>query len=103
MASRRSHSHADGPNRRGCREFRGLVSRRHAVQAGTFGALGLSLGDMLRLEARGEASTEASQTTKGGSSIAMVGGLSCELTVLAAGQEIRQRTGKGTLRIDPRR
>jgi len=32
-----------------------------------------------------------------------VSGLSCELTVLAAGQEIRQRTGKGTLRIDPRR
>jgi len=32
-----------------------------------------------------------------------VGSLSCELTVLAAGQEIRQRTGKGTLRIDPRR
>ena len=32
-----------------------------------------------------------------------VSGLSCELTVLAAGQEIHQRTGKGTLRIDPRR
>ena len=32
-----------------------------------------------------------------------VGGLSCELTVLMAGQEIHQRTGKGTLRIDPRR
>lgn len=76
MASRRSHSHADGPNRRGCREFRTLVSRRHAVQAGTFGALGLSLGDMLRLEARGEASTEAFQTTKGGSSIAPARALS---------------------------
>jgi len=69
MASRRSRPHSDGPDRRGCREFRALVSRRHAVQAGTFGALGLSLGDMLRLEARGEASTEAFQTTKGGSSI----------------------------------
>ncbi|MCX7430212.1 MAG: serine protease [Planctomycetia bacterium] len=32
-----------------------------------------------------------------------VGGLSCELTVLMAGQEIHQRSGKGTLRIDPRR
>ena len=32
-----------------------------------------------------------------------VGGLSCELTVRMAGQEIHQRTGKGTLRIDPRR
>ena len=30
------------------------------------------------------------------------GGLSCELTVRAAGQEIHQRTGNGTLRIDPR-
>jgi hypothetical protein len=42
------------------------VTRRHAVQAGTFGALGLSLGDMLRLEARGEASNEAFQTKKAG-------------------------------------
>ena len=32
-----------------------------------------------------------------------VGGLSCELTVRMAGQEIHQRTGNGTLRIDPRR
>jgi hypothetical protein len=31
-----------------------------------------------------------------------VGGLSCEVTVQAAGQEIHQRTGNGTLRIDPR-
>jgi hypothetical protein len=42
------------------------MTRRHAVQAGTFGALGLSLADMLRLEARGEASNEAFQTTKAG-------------------------------------
>jgi len=42
------------------------MTRRQAVQAGTFGALGLSLADMLRLEARGEASTEAFQTTKAG-------------------------------------
>jgi hypothetical protein len=31
-----------------------------------------------------------------------VSGLECELLVMAAGQEIRQRAGKGTLRIDPR-
>jgi hypothetical protein len=31
-----------------------------------------------------------------------VSGLECELLVRAAGQEIRQRSGKGTLRIDPR-
>jgi hypothetical protein len=31
-----------------------------------------------------------------------VNGLECELLVKAAGQEIRQRAGKGTLRIDPR-
>ena len=30
-----------------------------------------------------------------------VTGLECELTVHTAGQEIRQRTGKGNLRIDP--
>ena len=71
MPSRSSHSPAGRPDQRGCQEFRSLmsrVSRRHAVQAGTFGALGLSLGDMLRLEARGEASNEAFQTTKGSSS-----------------------------------
>lgn len=32
-----------------------------------------------------------------------INGLSCEVTVQAAGQEVRQRTGRGTLRIDPRR
>lgn len=31
-----------------------------------------------------------------------VGGLECELILKVAGQEIRQRAGKGTLRIDPR-
>ena len=31
-----------------------------------------------------------------------VRGVSCEITVENAGQEIRQRTGNGTLRIDPR-
>lgn len=31
-----------------------------------------------------------------------VNGLSCEVTVTSGGQEIRQRSGKGVLRIDPR-
>jgi hypothetical protein len=31
-----------------------------------------------------------------------VSGLECEITVQAAGQEIRQRSGKGILRIDPK-
>jgi hypothetical protein len=31
-----------------------------------------------------------------------VSGLECEVTLHAAGQEIRQRTGKGNLRIDPK-
>jgi len=31
-----------------------------------------------------------------------VNGLECELLVKVADQEIRQRAGKGTLRIDPR-
>ena len=69
MPSRSTRSPAGRPDQRGCQEFRSLMSRvtrRHAVQAGTFGALGLSLGDMLRLEARGEASNEAFQTTKAG-------------------------------------
>ncbi len=30
------------------------------------------------------------------------GGIECELTIRASGQEIRQRTGKGSLRIDPK-
>jgi hypothetical protein len=30
------------------------------------------------------------------------GGIECELTIRASGQEIRQRTGKGNLRIDPK-
>ncbi|MFN9435588.1 MAG: hypothetical protein ACK6DC_11705, partial [Planctomycetota bacterium] len=34
----------------GCDGFRAL-SRRSAIQAGVFGALGFSLGDMLRLQA----------------------------------------------------
>ncbi|QDT64938.1 DUF1501 domain-containing protein [Calycomorphotria hydatis] len=38
------------PTREGCAGFRAM-SRRQAIQAGTCGALGLSMGDMLRLEA----------------------------------------------------
>jgi hypothetical protein len=41
------------PDRRGCAGFRAL-SRRQAIQAGVFGAIGLSLGDLLKLEARGQ-------------------------------------------------
>jgi hypothetical protein len=37
-------------DRRGCQPFRAM-SRRSALQSGVFGALGLSLGDMLRLQA----------------------------------------------------
>jgi hypothetical protein len=64
MASN-SSSCSGRADHRGCVGYRALT-RRQAVQAGTFGALGLSLADMLRLEARGEASTEAFQTTKAG-------------------------------------
>ena len=60
-----SSSRSCRADHRGCVGYRTLT-RRQAVQAGTFGALGLSLADMLRLEARGEASTEAFQTTKAG-------------------------------------
>ena len=49
-----SQTHQIAADRRGCAGFRGMLSRRQAVQAGVVGALGLSLGDMLRLEARGE-------------------------------------------------
>ena len=49
-----SPTHQIAADRRGCAGFRGMLSRRQAVQAGVVGALGLSLGDMLRLEARSE-------------------------------------------------
>jgi hypothetical protein len=54
-ADRRPFS-ADRPGPAGCRGFRRL-SRRAALQAGSFGALGLSLADVLSLQAaRGEES-----------------------------------------------
>jgi hypothetical protein len=31
-----------------------------------------------------------------------VGGVTCEVAVQAGGQEIRQRTGNGRLRVDPK-
>ncbi len=34
--------------------------------------------------------------------LGLASGVECELTVRAADQEIRQRTGKGNLRIDPK-
>ncbi len=51
-------------NRRGCAGYRGL-SRRQALQVGVCGALGLSLGDLLRLQSRG---AEPSAFTQGGGS-----------------------------------
>lgn len=51
---------------RGRAGFRAVNSRRQAIQAGVFGALGLSLGDLLRLEACGqESGTQALSATKG--------------------------------------
>jgi hypothetical protein len=55
----RSRSRRTGVDAGGCEGFRTMTSRRQAVRAGVFGALGLSLGDLLRLEARGEAGTSA--------------------------------------------
>jgi hypothetical protein len=47
---------SDSPDARGCRGFR-RMSRRAALRAGSFGALGLSLADFLSLQAaRGESS-----------------------------------------------
>jgi hypothetical protein len=54
--------------RNGCRGFRSLQSRRRAVRAGFLGGLGLSLADMLRLEARASRpSTEAFSAAAGDS------------------------------------
>ncbi len=44
-----------------------MLSRRQAVQAGLLGALGLSLGDILRLEARGEEPTNQAFSAAAGS------------------------------------
>ena len=41
-------------DRNGCPGHRALMSRRNVIQAGVFGALGLSLGDMFQFEARGD-------------------------------------------------
>jgi Protein of unknown function (DUF1501) len=49
-----SPSDQNSIDRRGCAGFRGLFSRRQAVQAGVLGGLGLSLADMLRLESRAD-------------------------------------------------
>ncbi len=45
----------DRPDSRGCAGFRAIANRRAVLQAGVFGALGLSLGDLLKLEARAQA------------------------------------------------
>lgn len=58
--------------RKGCTGFR-KISRRDVLQAGVFGALGLSLGDMLRLEAGGsDAFTQASGTKKEAKALSVI-------------------------------
>ncbi|TWT60430.1 DUF1501 domain-containing protein [Rubinisphaera italica] len=58
--------------RKGCTGFR-KMSRRDALQAGVFGAMGLSLGDMLRLEAAGsDAFTQASGTKKEAKALSVI-------------------------------
>ncbi|MGV3607343.1 MAG: DUF1501 domain-containing protein [Planctomycetaceae bacterium] len=49
---------------RGCAGFRSMLNRRQAIQAGLLGGLGLSLGDMLRLEARAEEAYTAAGAKK---------------------------------------
>ncbi|HBN79189.1 MAG TPA: DUF1501 domain-containing protein [Planctomycetaceae bacterium] len=57
---------------KGCTGFR-KMSRRNALQVGVFGALGLSLGDMLRLEAAGsDAFTQASGTKKEAKALSVI-------------------------------
>lgn len=59
-------------NRHGCADYRSM-SRRHALQAGVFGALGLSLGDMLRLEAADNgALTQAVGTKKEAKALSVI-------------------------------
>lgn len=44
---------------RGCTGFQKMLNRRHAIQVGTCGALGLSLGDLFRQQARAESQGKA--------------------------------------------
>jgi len=54
----------------GCQGYRSLISRRQAVQAGVIGGLGLSLADMLRLEAAAaKPSTDAFSAASGSGTI----------------------------------
>lgn len=48
--------------RPGCAGYRAIASRRQVLTFGTLGALGLSLADLLRLEARGETGTGKSHS-----------------------------------------
>lgn len=51
--------------RNGCSGHRQLAfTRRNALQAGVFGALGLSMGDMFRIEARGDEAYSATKADK---------------------------------------
>ncbi|HBB75872.1 MAG TPA: DUF1501 domain-containing protein, partial [Planctomycetaceae bacterium] len=61
-----THGHAD---RSGCAGFRATASRRTVLQAGVLGGLGLSLGDMLRLEARAQERSTAAYTAAGARAI----------------------------------
>lgn len=59
-------------DRQGCTRFRSL-SRRQALQAGVAGALGLSLADMLRLEAAdNDAFTQAAGTKKKAKALSVI-------------------------------
>jgi len=66
--SRVSFSHASRADRRGCADYR-RMPRRAVLQAGSLGALGLSLGDFFRIRAaRGQAaSSTAAYTAQAGS------------------------------------
>ena len=62
----KSTDHQFDSNRRGCAGFRSMLPRRQAIQAGVCGGLGLSLGDLLRLESRADdSSTQAFSATAG--------------------------------------
>ena len=65
----RRHSRRAGVDAGGCEGFRTMTSRRQAVRAGVFGALGLSLGDLLRLEARGEAAGTSAFSAEAGTGV----------------------------------
>jgi hypothetical protein len=66
LDSARSSSHRAPANSRGCADYR-RISRRSALQVGVCGALGLSLADLLRHEARGADPSSSAFTQEAGS------------------------------------